>query len=58
MAPLGYNPYVVITDFVFNTPEPLTFGWMFSDALKAIKAAGYKGTDMFVAAHSLGGVMT
>jgi len=57
MGDLGYNPYVVISDFVFDFPDPLTLGSMYDDAVTAIKAVGYTGGDIFVAAHSLGGVM-
>lgn len=58
MGPMGYNPWVVISDFTFDTPNPVTFGWMHSDALAAVQKAGFTGDNFFVAAHSLGGVMT
>ena len=32
-------------------------GWMYSDAISALKKAGYTDGPMFAAAHSLGGVM-
>jgi len=48
---------VVISDFIFDFPDFLTMGWMYSDAISALKKAGYTDGPMFAAAHSLGGVM-
>jgi len=40
-----------------DTPEPLQSGSAFNSALSEIKKAGFTGDNVFLAGHSLGGVM-
>lgn len=41
-----------------DTPEPLQSGSAFSSAMGEIKKAGFTGSNVFLAGHSLGGVMS
>jgi len=43
---------------MFSTPNPLTIGSHIESAMEKITANGFEGDNWFLAAHSLGGVMT
>lgn len=53
----GLKAYVGITDFVFDTPEPLLIDKYVDEVTAGLAAAGMQGTTYYMAAHSLGGVM-
>lgn len=46
-----------ITDFVFDTPEPVLIEKYVQSALQGIHDAGFTGDEQYIAAHSLGTVM-
>jgi hypothetical protein len=48
---------VGITDFIFDTPEPVLIDKAVKETQAAMTKAGASG-DQFLAAHSLGTVMT
>lgn len=43
--------------FLFDTPEPLQVGSLFSSSLNDLKKLGFTGDNVFMGGHSLGGVM-
>jgi hypothetical protein len=52
--------WVVLTEFVLDTPEPLQIGSVMSSAFDSLKSAGFKynqQTPFFFGGHSLGGIM-
>jgi len=57
MASWGYNAYIGIPEFIFDTPEPLLIDHYVSNAMKQLKTNGFSGDKFYMAAHSLGGVM-
>lgn len=54
----GLAAWVGIPDFTFSTPNPYEVKTHIDDAVNLMKQAGYSGDSWFLAAHSLGGVMT
>ncbi|CDW91318.1 UNKNOWN [Stylonychia lemnae] len=56
-AQSGIRAFVSIPSFVFDTPEPLQTDSAFNGALKELKGLGFTGDNVFLAGHSLGGVM-
>lgn len=57
-AKQGYKAWVGIPDFMFSTPNPLEIGGHIQTVMDKINASGFTGDNWFLAAHSLGGVMT
>ena len=57
MASAGKRLWVGIPEFVFDTPEPILIDHYFESALKDLRTAGFTGDNVFIAGHSLGGVM-
>ena len=53
----GLRAFVSVPQFLFDTPEPMQTGSAFNSALSEIKKAGFTGDNVFLAGHSLGGVM-
>eukprot|EP00347_Sterkiella_histriomuscorum_P010783 403374937 len=53
----GLRAFVSVPQFLFDTPEPMQTGSAFNSALNEIKKAGFTGDNVFLAGHSLGGVM-
>lgn len=43
-------------EFPFDIPQPVTIGATVRDMYDKIKAAGFKGDKIYLAAHSLSGV--
>jgi hypothetical protein len=43
---------------MFDTPTPYLVDGSINDAVKKVKAAGFTGDEWFLAAHSLGGLMS
>ena len=54
----GLAAWIGIPDFTFSTPNPLEVKTHINDAVTFLKSAGFSGNSWFLAAHSLGGVMT
>lgn len=54
----GYQTWVCLAKFTFNTPDPIDFGSKFNECTKALNNAGFTGDQIFLAGHSLGGVMS
>ena len=57
-AAAGYKAWIGIPDFTFSTPNPLTIGNHIQTVMDKIESSGFTGDNWFLAAHSLGGVMT
>jgi len=57
-AKAGYKAWVGIPDFVFSTPNPKQIGGHIQNVMDKINSSGFEGDNWFLAAHSLGGVMT
>jgi len=53
----GYNLFISIPEFIFDTPEPLEISSKVEEAILNIKLKGFTGDKHWIAAHSLGGVM-
>lgn len=47
-----------IPEFIFDTPEPILIDHYVSETLDKLKEAGFDGDNVFMAAHSLGGVFS
>jgi len=54
----GYNAWVGIPSFTLDTPNPIQFDEAAKLAKAAVVAKGFKAGDFYIAAHSLGTVMT
>jgi len=54
----GLAAWVGIPEFTFSTPNPHEVKTHIDDAVNFLKQAGFTGDSWFLAAHSLGGVMT
>jgi len=57
-AQSGYKTWVGIPEFIFDAPEPILIEKYVTDTIKELKKRGFKGDDIFIASHSLGGVMS
>lgn len=57
-AAQGYKAWIGIPDFWFDTPNPLQLDGHIMSVIDKITANGFTGDNWFIAAHSLGGVMT
>jgi len=57
-AAAGYKAWVGIPDFLFSTPNPKQIGGHIKSVMDKIASSGFEGENWFLAAHSLGGVMT
>lgn len=57
-ATQGQKVWVGLPEFVFDAPEPVLIGHYVSETLEELKKHGFEGDNVFMAAHSLGGVMT
>ena len=57
-ADAGYKAWIGIPDFTFSTPNPVQIGSHIQSVMDKITANGFTGDNWFLAAHSLGGVMT
>lgn len=57
-ADAGYKAWIGIPDFTFSTPNPMQIGSHIQSVMDKITANGFTGDNWFLAAHSLGGVMT
>ena len=54
----GYKPYVAIPEFLFDAPEPVLIDHYVQSSIKKLQDHGFTGENIFMAAHSLGGVMS
>lgn len=54
LASQNIRAWFGLPDFVGHMPEPLQVGSVVADGKKSLKAAGFSGSDFYVAAHSLG----
>jgi len=54
----GYKPYVAIPQFLFDAPEPVLIDHYVQSSIKDLQDHGFTGENIFMAAHSLGGVMS
>jgi len=54
----GYKAWVGVPEFLFDVPEPVLIDHYVQSTLKELKKKGFTGENVFLAAHSLGGVMT
>ena len=54
----GYKPYVAMPEFLFDAPEPVLIDHYVSNSIKKLKENGFTGDNIFMGAHSLGGVMS
>ena len=57
-AEAGYKAWIGIPDFVFSTPNPMQISSHIDSVMEKITSNGFTGDNWFLAAHSLGGVMT
>jgi pimeloyl-ACP methyl ester carboxylesterase len=57
-AASGFKVWVGLPEFIFDAPEPLLIDHYISDTLSQLKSHGFTGNDIFMAAHSLGGVIS
>lgn len=57
-AQQGYKPYVAIPEFLFDAPEPVLIDHYVQSSIKTLQERGFTGENIFMAAHSLGGVMS
>jgi hypothetical protein len=57
-ASSGYKAWVGIPEFVFDAPEPVLIDHYVQDTIEELKKRGFSGDNIFMAAHSLGGVMS
>ena len=57
-ASAGYKAWVGIPDFTFKKPNPKTIDKHIASVMDKINDNGFTGDNWFLAAHSLGGVMT
>jgi len=57
-ATQGQKLWVGLPEFVFDAPEPILIGHYVSETLDELRKHGFTGDNIFMAAHSLGGVMT
>jgi len=49
--------WIGIPQFLFDAPEPVLIDHYVTDTISKLQAAGFTGDNIFLAAHSLGGVM-
>jgi alpha-beta hydrolase superfamily lysophospholipase len=56
-AASGYKAWVGIPEFIFDAPEPILIDHYVQDTIAELKKRGFTGDKIFLAAHSLGGVM-
>jgi alpha-beta hydrolase superfamily lysophospholipase len=49
---------VGLPEFLFDAPEPILIDHYVESTLKDLRAAGFTGDNIVMAAHSLGGVMS
>ena len=58
-ASQGYSAWVGIPEFIFDIPEPVLIGHYVQNMLSDLKTKeGFPGDKYYLAAHSLGGVMS
>ena len=57
-ASAGYKAWIGIPDFTFKTPNPKQINGHIESVMDKITSNGFTGDNWFLAAHSLGGVMT
>jgi pimeloyl-ACP methyl ester carboxylesterase len=56
-AASGYKAWVGIPEFLFDAPEPVLIDYYVKATIDELKKRGFTGDNIFLAAHSLGGVM-
>merc|ERR1719272_2127607 len=54
----GQRLWIGIPEFAFDVPEPVLIGHYVTETKEELEKHGFKGDNLFMAAHSLGGVMT
>ena len=54
----GYKAWVGIPEFAFDVPEPILIDHYVESTIADLRKQGFTGDNVFLAAHSLGGVMT
>lgn len=54
----GYKFWVGIPWFLFETPVPYIIDIELDKTIAALKTAGWKGEDVYMSSHSVGGVMS
>ena len=58
MSQNGYKAWVGAPEFIFDVPEPFLIDHYVSDMIKELKEKhGFSGDKIYMASHSLGGVM-
>ena len=58
-ASKGYKAWIGLPEFLFDVPEPVLIDHYVTDMVSDLKKShGFSGENIFMAAHSLGGVMT
>lgn len=55
---VGLSAWVAIPDFTYSSLKKASIDDEIKDAMKSIESSGFSGDNLFLAAHSLGGVMT
>ena len=56
-AAAGKRLWVGIPQFILSTPEPILIDHYFESSLKSLQDMGFSSDNVFIAGHSLGGVM-
>ena len=54
----GYKTWVGAPEFVFDAPEPVLIDHYVTETINELKKRGFTGDDIFIASHSLGGIMS
>lgn len=49
--------WIAVPSFMFDIPNPGTIDGHVKEAIETMQASGFTGDNLFLAAHSLGGVM-
>ena len=57
-AAAGKRLWVGIPQFILSTPEPILIDHYFESSLSSLKGMGFSSDNVFIAGHSLGGVMS
>ena len=57
-ASAGKRLWIGIPEFILDMPEPILIDHYYEGTLSNLKGQGFTGDNVFIAGHSLGGVMS
>jgi hypothetical protein len=55
---MGQRLWVGLPEFVLDAPEPILIDYYVEETLIKMRSQGFKGDNIIMAGHSLGGVMS